>query len=102
MRNPWLTIAHDAMRLGIDAQAVIALRLSGFARGKHGWKEAQRMVTEKAEALAHVQAATAATLLSGQKGPAVAKKALGIYGRRVRRNRRRLTRRSIFDFFSPR
>jgi hypothetical protein len=51
------------------------------------------MTTEKLEALAQVQVATAFSLMSGKRGPAIAKKAIGIYGKRVRRNRRRLSRR---------
>jgi hypothetical protein len=57
------------------------------------WREAQRMTTEKLEALAQVQVATAFSLMAGKRGPAIAKKAIGIYGKRVRRNRRRLSRR---------
>jgi hypothetical protein len=89
--NPWFTLAHDAARLAIDAQSVVALRLARFASGD--WREAQRMTTEKVAALAQVQVATAAGILSGKRGPAVAKKAIGIYGKRVRGNRRRLSRR---------
>jgi hypothetical protein len=31
--------------------------------------------------------------MAGKRGPAIAKKAIGVYGKRVRRNRRRLSRR---------
>lgn len=92
--NPWFTIARDAARLAVDAQSVVALRLARFASGAHfDWREAQRMTSEKVAALAQVQVATALGVLSGKRGPAVAKKAIGIYGKRVRRNRRRLSRR---------
>jgi hypothetical protein len=92
--NPWFTLARDAARLALDAQAVVALRLARFASSpEFDWREAQRMTTEKAAALAHVQVATALSLMSGKRGPTVAKKAIGIYGKRVRRNRRRLSRR---------
>jgi hypothetical protein len=92
--NPWLTIARDAARLAVDAQSVVALRLARFARSaEFDWREAQRMTTEKVAALAQVQVATALSLMSGKQAPAVAKKAIGIYGKRVRRNRRRLSRR---------
>jgi hypothetical protein len=89
--NPWFTLARDAARLTIDAQSVVALRLARFASGD--WREAQRMTTEKVAALAQVQVATAVGLMSGKRAPAVAKKAIGIYGKRVRGNRRRLSRR---------
>ena len=92
--NPWFTLARDAARLAIDAQSVVALRLVRFASGTHfDWREAQRMTTEKVAALAQVQVATAVGLTSGKRAPAVAKKAIGIYGKRVRGNRRRLSRR---------
>ena len=92
--NPWFTLARDAARLAIDAQSVVALRLARFASSpEFDWREAQRMTTEKVAALAQVQVATALSLMSGKRGPAVASKAIGIYGKRVRRNRRRLSRR---------
>ena len=51
--NPWFTIARDAVRLTLDAQSVVALRLAHFARStEFDWIEAQRMVSEKAQALA--------------------------------------------------
>jgi hypothetical protein len=91
---PWFTIARDAARLALDAQSVVALRLAHFARStEFDWIEAQRMTAEKVEALAQVQLATAFSLMSGKRGPAIAKKAIGIYGKRVRRNRARLSRR---------
>lgn len=91
--NPWFTIARDAARLAIDAQTVVALRLTRFATGtEFDWREAQRMTTEKVAALAQVQVATAVSLMSGKRGHAIAKKAIGIYGKRVRHNRRRLSR----------
>jgi len=92
--SPWFTLARDAARLALDAQAVVALRLARFARSAEvDWLEAQRMVSEKAQALAQVQLATALGLMSGKRGPALAKTAVGVYGKRVRQNRRRLSRR---------
>jgi hypothetical protein len=91
--NPWSTIARETARLAFDAQSVVALRMARFARSaEFDWCEAQRMTTEKLEALAQVQIATAFSLMSGKRGPAIAKRAIGIYGKRVRRNRRRLSR----------
>ena len=92
--NPWFTIARDVARLAIEAQSVVALRMARFASSaEFDWREAQRMTTEKVAALAQVQVATAASLMSGKRAPAVAKKAIGIYAKRVRGNRRRLSRR---------
>ena len=80
------------MWLGIEAQGVVALRLARFARGGGlDWAEAQRMVSEKAETFARVQVATAMSMLSGQQPPVLARQAIGIYGKRVRHNRRRLS-----------
>ncbi len=94
--NPWFTIARDAARLALDAQSVVALRRARFSRSTElDRREAQRMTAEKVEALAQVQLATAFSLMSGKRGPAIAKKAIGIYGKPVRRNRRRLSRRRV-------
>ena len=91
---PWFNLARDTARLAMDAQSVVALRLARFARGtEFDWLEAQRMTAEKVAALAEVQVATALSLISGKRGTAIAAKAVGIYGKRVRQNRRRLSRR---------
>jgi hypothetical protein len=90
--NQWFAIARDAGRLVIEAQGVVALRMARLARGgKRGSAEARRMIVEKAEALREANAAAARGLLSGDDASAIADKAIKIYGRRVRRNRRRLT-----------
>jgi len=89
--NPWFTIARDAARLAAEAQGVVALRLAHLARGgKRGRAEAERMVTEKVKAMMDAQAAAAKSVLAGEQAPAIMKKTIGLYGRRVRSNRRRL------------
>lgn len=89
--NPWWAIARDTGRLAVDAQSVVALRLARLARGgKRGRVEARRMVDEKVDALLQAQADVAKAMLAGEQPPAIMKKTLGMYGRRVRRNRRRL------------
>ena len=91
--NPWFAIAREAVRLGIEAQSVIALRLTRLsAGGISGHAEAHRMVTEKLEACAMVQTAFALSLLTGHQAPAIARQTIGIYGKHVRANRRRLSR----------
>jgi hypothetical protein len=55
--------------------------------------EARRMVTEKVAALAEAQSAAATAVIKGGKSHRVAKKVLGVYRKRVRANRRRLTKR---------
>ena len=76
-----------------DAQAVMLLRSMRIAEGgARAEAEAQRMFTEKVAALAEAQLATTAALLKGDKKQRVAKKALTVYSKRVRRNRRRLSK----------
>ena len=80
-----------AGRLAVEAQSVVALRLARLARGgERGKTEARRMVTEKVDALVQAQADAAKALLAGEQAPAIMKKTIGLYGRRVRSNRRRL------------
>ncbi len=91
--NAWCALSLQAARLGWEAQGVIALRMMRLATpGAAGGTEARRMVTEKVAALAETQAAAAAVAIKGGKNRRVAKKVLGIYRKRVRANRRRLTR----------
>lgn len=92
--NPWFTIARDTARMALDAQNVVAMRMVRFARGKKfDWAEAHRMTAEKVHALAEAQFAAALSILTGAKAPALARKTVRIYGKRVRTNRRRLSRR---------
>jgi len=76
-----------------DAQAVMLLRCLRVAQGgARARAETQRMITEKAAALVEAQvAATTATFKRNKKHQA-AKKALAVYAKRVRRNRRRLAK----------
>jgi hypothetical protein len=92
--NPWLGLAFKAIELGIEAQSVIALRMMRLAAGgARGRAEASRMVAEKVGALAEAQTAAAAAILTGRRQKVVAGKVLNTYKKRVRANRRRLTRR---------
>jgi len=80
------------MGLAWDAQGVIALRCMRLAResiqGRRS--ETQRMVTEKIAALNEAQVA-ALTGAIGGGGHRAARKVLGVYKKRVRRNKKRLT-----------
>ncbi len=79
--------------LGWEAQGVMALRFMRLAAGgAPGQAEASRMIAEKAVALGEAQAAAATAALRGSTGHHVAKKVLGVYKKRVRSNRRRLTK----------
>jgi len=83
-QNPFV-LWYDTAMLGLAAQQVIALRLMKLSLGGRGASsEAQRMVTEKGAAA--MQAA--ATVMTGGD----AKKVIGGYRRRVRKNARRLFR----------
>ena len=94
MYNPWLGLAFKAIELGIEAQSVIALRMMRLAAGgARGRAEASRMVAEKVGALAEAQTTAAAAILTGRREKIVAAKVLSTYRKRVRANRRRLSRR---------
>ena len=93
MWNDWCALSVQAARLGWEAQGVMALRVMRMAtQPAHSQTEARRMVTEKVAALGEAQAAVAAAVITGGKSHRVAKKVLGVYGKRVRANKRRLTR----------
>jgi hypothetical protein len=76
-----------------EAQAVILLRAFRMAQGgAKAEAEGQRMITEKAAALAEAQLAATVATLKGNKKHRIAKKTLAVYAKRVRRNRRRLSK----------
>jgi hypothetical protein len=92
--NPWFLLAWDAVQLGFEAQSVIALRLVRLATGgATAWTEARRMVSEKAAASVETHVATMGGTLKGQESALAAEKILRIYKKRVRANKRRLSRR---------
>ncbi len=94
MRNPWLDLTFKAMAMGMEAQSVIALRLLRLAAGgARGESEARRMVAEKMTALVEAQTAATAALMNGGKHHVAAGKALNAVRKRVRANKRRLSRR---------
>lgn len=83
-------LSMAAFRLGIDAQAVMGLRLAQLAAGRGSAREITRMVTEKAAALTGAQ--HAATLALATEGPfGATARVLGVYRRIVAANRRRLS-----------
>ena len=76
-----------------EAQAVLWLRGVRIAQcGAKAEAETTRMITEKVAALAEAQVAAMTAVLKGNKKHHVAKKALGVYAKRVGRNRRRLSK----------
>ena len=93
MWNAWFALSSQAALLGLEAQQVIALRLMRLAAGGAlAESEASRMIAEKVEAFSEAQAATAIAAMKGHTSKQVAKKALGVYKKRIRGNRRRLTK----------
>jgi hypothetical protein len=94
MYHPWLALSLNAVQLGIEVQSVIALRMLRFASGGARMEaEATRMVTEKVAAAVEAQTAAAVAAVSGRPQHVVANKALKVFKKRVRANRRRLSRR---------
>jgi len=91
-RNSWLGIGMSAWSLGVEASTVIALRTVKLAAGgAAGEVEARRMVSEKIDASVALQTLA----LSGGLGftpQAVATRTLSHYRRKVRANRRRLSK----------
>ena len=91
--NAWFALSSQAALLGLEAQGVMALRFIRFAAGGPvSRSEKDRMVTEKVQALAEAQTAAANATMRGANSRQVAKKVLGVYKKRVRRNRRRLSK----------
>jgi hypothetical protein len=94
MYNPWFALSLNAAQIGIEAQSVIGLRMLRFASGGARMEaEATRMVTEKVAAAVEAQTAAAIAAVSGRPHHVVANKALKVFKKRVRANRRRLSRR---------
>jgi hypothetical protein len=94
MFDPWITLGMRIFQLGLEAQSVMALRMLRLASGDaRGQDELNRMVVEKMTALAEAQMAAAAAIMNGDKDHVVARKALTVFRKRVRGNRRRLSRR---------
>jgi len=94
--GPWNTLfalSNQAARMCWEAQTVMLLRGLRMAQGgAKAEAEVQRMITEKVAALTEAQVAATMATLKGSKKHRVAKKALDVYARRVRRNRRRLAK----------
>jgi hypothetical protein len=93
MFNPWITFSFQAIRLGWEAQNVIALRLLRLAGGgARAQAEASRMVTEKIATGANAQTAAVSSAIKGASAPKIATNALKVYKKRLRANKRRLSK----------
>jgi hypothetical protein len=85
----WSRLMFDASRVWADAGVVVALRSwQMMAGGPAAKREFKRMVGEKVEAGSELAGALAGGRMKSPK--VAARKALTIYGKRVRGNRRRL------------
>jgi hypothetical protein len=94
MLNPWISFTAKAWQVGLEAQGVIALRVLRLATGgARAEAEATRLMNEKIPAAAEAQAAAATAVMQGHKEHVVAGKAPAAYSKRVRANKRRLSRR---------
>ncbi len=79
--------------LAVEAQQVIGLRLLRLAQGNAlATREATRMVTEKIAAFSEAQVAAGLALTTGCSVHATMARAAAPYRRRVRANRKRLSR----------
>jgi hypothetical protein len=94
MFNPWLALSLKTIQMGFEAQNVIALRMLRLAAGGARMEaEATRMITEKAATAAEAQAVAAIAAMTGDPQHVVAGKTLKVFKKRVRANKRRLSRR---------
>jgi hypothetical protein len=89
--NAWYSLSMQMARLAWDAQGVVALRFMQIARENARGRQSEThcMVTEKIAALTEAQVAAATAAMRGDSHQ-VARKALGVYKKRVRRNKQRL------------
>ena len=87
----WWKVWIDTLKLGIEAQRVIELRLAKIAAGGAAARaESRRMVSEKFAAAAAARKVAAAALAKGKGIDTAASLALGPVRRTVRANHRRL------------
>src|SRR5579863_7680996 len=91
--DSWLALTFKAYQLGFEAQYVIALRMMRFAAGgSRAQNEAQRMMTDKIAGGVEAQAQAVSGILTAQKDTVVAGRVLRGLRKRVRANKRRLSR----------
>jgi hypothetical protein len=93
VRTPWAALAFDVVKLGLEAQHVIALRLAKIASGhRDSSAEIKRMIAEKPPAFAKAHAQMTRALSGGVKAHVAARKTMRTLAKTVRSNRKRLTR----------
>jgi hypothetical protein len=93
MLKPWIALTPKAMQVGFDAQNVIFLRMMRLsAGGARGQSEARRMVSEKIAASVEAQVAAVSGIIAGREEAVVAGQVIRGLQKRVRANKRRLSR----------
>ena len=93
MTAPYFSLLMRSAFLAMEAQQVIWLRMMRVAAGGVAAdREIARMGTEKFKAAAEIGAAAAFAAIGGQSGDRIAGKAIRGYRKRVRANKRRLTK----------
>lgn len=91
-RNPWVGIGLDAWMLGFEASTVIAQRTMKIAAGGAAAQaESERMVAEKIDAGLALQTLAFTGGLGAAPATAAAR-TIAHYRRKVRANRKRLSR----------
>lgn len=90
--NPWLRLSFDMMHLSAEAGGVVALRMMKVAQGgAAATAEAELMVSEKLRSTAEVAAQFWTSAMTGTAHLAP-QRAVSHYRRKVRANRRRLSK----------
>jgi hypothetical protein len=88
----WFDSYNSLVRLNVEAQQVIGLRIMKMARGgRHAEIESQRMISEKLAALTEAQVGLLTDIATGQ-GMVAPARAIAVFQREVSANRRRLSR----------
>ncbi len=90
--DPWLSLGLDAVRLGIEAQQVAALRVCRLAAAGPLPDEYQLMISEKIAGFGEAAIAVALATLLGGDAPTALRAGLGELHRRVTANKLRLAR----------
>ena len=89
----WWHLAFEASQMALEAQEVVAMRLTKIGRGDAAATlEAQQMIVEKTMVVNEAWMAAAGAMLSHGSPQTVASAFLRPYRTRVRANRRRLSR----------
>jgi hypothetical protein len=91
-RPDWPGLFADSLRMGLEANLVIAMRLAKIAWGGPTAKaESRRMVEEKVRAAQDASMSAAQAVLTG-KAHLAPKRAMSVYQKRVRKNLHRLAK----------